>query len=100
MEVHWRNPGELADANREAAEERIERLAEGHHDLIDIWVDVEAANAHHRHGPRKVTIRCQARRAELVAHGVASEPEPALHDALEVFSREVHKLRDKRRERR
>ncbi|MCP3986715.1 MAG: HPF/RaiA family ribosome-associated protein [bacterium] len=100
MEVHWRNPGELTDSVREAAEDRITRLADGHSDLIDVWVDIEAAGGHHRKGPRQVTIRCQARRAELVAHGVASDPEPALHDALEVFSREVHRLRDKRQTRR
>ncbi len=100
MEIHWRNPGELDEAERDQAEERLARLADGHNDLIDVWVDVESESGHHRNGPRRVAIRCQARRAELVAHGEADEPATALHHALETFSREVHRLRDKRRERR
>lgn len=99
MQIHWRNPGEIADADREAAETRLRRLAEGHTDLIDVWVDV-AREPHHRHGTGEVTLRCQARGADLVSHGRDAEPALALRDALRAFEREVKRLRERRQDRR
>jgi len=99
MQIHWRNAKGLEPRDRENATERLERLARDHTDLIDIWVDFEK-NAHHRHGSGKVTIRCQARQAELVAHGNHDEEAIALRNALETFEREVKKMRGRRRDRR
>lgn len=99
MQIHWRNPGVLEDAVRTAAEERILKLAGDRNDLIDIWIDV-AREAHHRHGAESVTIRCQARGAELVAHGRDAQTRLALRDALRAFAREVKDLRARRTDRR
>lgn len=99
MEIHWRNPNGLDEEEREAAEQRLQGLAHGHTDLIDLWIDV-ARTPHHRKGAEEVTIRCQARGAELVAHGRHAETPLALREALQTFGREVKRLRERRRDRR
>ena len=99
MQVHWRHPNELSDEIRQEAEARLARLANGHTDLIDTWIDV-ARDGHHRKGHGRVAIRCQARGAELVAHGEREDAELALHEALEVFEREVKRMRERRKDRR
>ena len=99
MQVHWRHPNELSEEIREDAEARLQRLADGHTDLIDTWIDV-ARDGHHRKGNGRVAIRCQARGAELVAHGEREDAELALHEALEVFEREVKRMRERRKDRR
>ena len=99
MEIHWRNARDITTEDRENATDRIERLAADHTDLIDVWLDFEKS-AHHRKGVATVTIRCQARQAELVAHGSHQDGPMALRDALERFEREVQKMRQRRRQRR
>ena len=99
MQVHWRHPNELSEEMREDAEARLQRLANGHTDLIDTWIDV-ALDGHHRKGNGRVAIRCQARGAELVAHGEREDAELALQQALEVFEREVKRMRERRKDRR
>ena len=99
MQVHWRHPNELSEEIREDAEARLQRLADGHTDLIDTWIDV-ARDGHHRKGNGRVAIRCQARGTELVAHGEREDAELALHEALEVFEREVKRMRERRKDRR
>src|SRR5690606_39837199 len=94
MEIHWRNPNELSLDVQRATEARLESLAVGHTDLIDIWIDIQKS-AHHRHGNDRVAIRCMARRSELVADGRDDEIEPALRKALASFEREVRAYRDK-----
>lgn len=94
MEIHWRNPNELSLDVQRATEARLESLAVGHTDLIDVWIDVQKS-AHHRHGNDRVAIRCMARRSELVADGRDDELEPALRKALDSFEREVRRYRDK-----
>lgn len=96
MEIHWRNPGELSEAEQTLATERIESLAQGHTDLIDVWVDVEPSSSHHRKGAERVTIRAQVRGANLVAHAKEDTLRPALRAALDRFERELQKRRDKR----
>jgi ribosomal subunit interface protein len=98
MELHWRNAQEIDDAQREKAAAQIEKLATHHRDLIDVFVDVEKPSAHHKQGARRVEIRCQARGAELVAHGAADDLALALRDALRTFRREVERLRARRRD--
>ncbi len=95
MEIHWRNPGPISADAKAAATTRIERLANGHSDLIDVWVDV-ASNRHRTRGAEEVAIRCQARGVELVAHGYAAEPALALREALVSFEREVKRMRERR----
>ena len=99
MQVHWRNPNELTREAREDAEARLERLSNGHTDLNETWIDV-ARDGHHRKGNGRVAIRCQARGAEIVAHGEREDAELALHEALEVFAREVKRMRERRKDRR
>lgn len=96
--MHWRNAQEIDDEQRTKAEEQIAKLAERHRDLIDVFVDVERPSGHHKQGTRRVELRCQARGAELVAHGEADDVELALREALRTFRREVERLRARRRD--
>ncbi len=66
MDTPWVGLGELATSERSAAETRLERLAEGHDDLIDLRVSGHQ-NGHHQHGGKEVRIVCRARGRELVA---------------------------------
>lgn len=95
MEVHWRNPLVLNETDRDAAEQRISRLAEHHRDLIDVWVDV-TEDHHHRQGSANVTLRGQVRRAEIVARGDDVKVRLALHHALDAFERQLRDLRERR----
>ena len=99
MRIQWHNPNVIRDADRDHVHERLAALGEGHSDLIDVWVDVQP-NPHHRHGGNEVTIRCQARGADLVAQRTADEPSQALWEALRTFERDVHRLRERRTDRR
>lgn len=98
MQIHWRNAHEIDDAERAKAEEQLARLSEHHRDLIDCTVDVERPTEHHRTGRRSVEIRCQARGADLVAHGSAHELGLALREAIRTFRGEVKRLRERRRD--
>jgi cold shock CspA family protein/ribosome-associated translation inhibitor RaiA len=98
MEIHWRNAQEIDEAQRAKASEQLTELAAHHRDLIDLAVDVERPSAHHRKGARRVEIRCQARGANLVAHGEADSVTLALRDALRTFRREVERMRARRRD--
>ncbi len=98
MEIHWRNAQEIDDELREKVEQQIERLAAHHRDLIDATVDVQRRSEHHRLGARSVEIRCQARGANLVAHGTHESLPVALNEALHSFRREVQRLRERRRD--
>lgn len=100
MEIHWRHPEKITEAEREFAMRHLEDLAAGHADLTDLWVDIANGSQHHRKGDEKVTIRCQARRASIVAIGTGDEAGLALREALEKFEREVWQLREKRAEHR
>jgi len=99
VQVHWRHPNEVSEEIRQDAEQRLQRLANGHTDLIDTWIDV-ALDGHHRKGHGRVAIRCQARGTEIVAHGNREDADLALHEALEVFEREVKRMRERRKDRR
>jgi ribosome-associated translation inhibitor RaiA/cold shock CspA family protein len=100
MQIHWRHAGKLSPAERDHAARHLGELEKGHSDLTDLWVDVASGSEHHRKGNEKVTIRCQARRAEIVATGTHVEAGLALREAIEKFEREVWRLRDKRSEHR
>jgi len=95
MEIHWRHADSIPAALREATESRIESLAEGRNDLIDIWIDVQESG-HHRHGGDEVAIRCQARGREIVSRRKADEAGLALNEAMDAFERDVREWRERR----
>ena len=99
MDIQWHVVTDLAPSCREAAESRIENLAEGQKDLIHVVIHVEGSN-HHQHGAAEAKIRCQAKGRELIAHERDDEPEIALTRAVDVFEREVRAMREKRRDHR
>ena len=84
MDIQWHVVTDLAPSCREAAESRIEKLAEGQKDLIHVVIHVEGSN-HHQHGAAEAKIRCQAKGRELIAHERDEEPEIALTRAVDVF---------------
>jgi cold shock CspA family protein/ribosome-associated translation inhibitor RaiA len=92
VQIHWRNAQEIEDAQREAVEQRLQALAEGRTDLIDLWIDVKTSG-HHRHGGREVGIRCQARGHELVASRARPDAGLALDEVVAAFEREVRRMR-------
>ena len=99
MDIQWHVVGNLDGARRDAAEARIQKLGEGHRDLIHVVVHVEGSK-HHQHGAAEAKIRCQAKGRELIAHEREEEPELALTRAVDVFEREVRSMRAKRRDHR
>ncbi|MEZ4278209.1 MAG: HPF/RaiA family ribosome-associated protein [Myxococcota bacterium] len=99
MDIQWHVVTELDSARREAAENRIQKLAQGQKDLIHVVIHVEGSK-HHQHGAAEAKIRCQARGRELIAHERDAEPGIALTRAVDVFEREVRSMRAKRRDHR
>ncbi len=97
MEIHWVGLADIDEEQRTQVEERLERLARDHNDLIDVRITGHRSD-HHRHGDQGVRIVCQARGRELIADKVCDEVGKALHDAMDVFEREVKRLREKRRD--
>jgi ribosomal subunit interface protein len=95
VEIHWRNMEGLTSAARNSIEERLRRLDEGHGDLVKLWI-TGATTAHHRHGAQEVSLRCQARGRELVAARTRADLGQALDEVLDVFERELRKLRERR----
>jgi len=97
VQIHWHNPQLFSKADRENSEGRLEALAAGHSDLIDVRISAKSTG-HHRHGGQEVRIVCQARGAELVAARSRPDAGLALNEALDAFEREVHSLRERRRD--
>jgi cold shock CspA family protein/ribosome-associated translation inhibitor RaiA len=95
VEIHWRNLDALPSARRNAIEARLLRLDEGHGDLLKLWI-TGATTPHHRHGAQEVSLRCQARGRELVAARSRPDLGQALDEVLDIFERELRKLRDRR----
>jgi cold shock CspA family protein/ribosome-associated translation inhibitor RaiA len=95
MEVHWVHPDEFREAEREVAMARIEELARDRSDLIDVRITARTT-AHHRHGGHEVRITCAARGKEIVAARTRPDAGLALNDALDVFEREVWRMRHRR----
>ena len=95
MEIHWHNVDEIDETRRAGIEARLLGLEEGRGDLIKLWIS-GSTTPHHRHGAQEVTIRCQARGRELVASRMRPDLAQALDETLDVFERELRKLRDRR----
>jgi cold shock CspA family protein/ribosome-associated translation inhibitor RaiA len=99
MEIHWYNPNAFREQDRGAAEARILELVRDRTDVIDVRIAARE-NGHHRHGAHEVRITCQARGADIVAARTRDDPGLALNEALEVFEREVWRMRHRRNQRR
>ena len=99
MDIQWHIVTDLDDERRDSAERRLEKLSSEHNDLIHCTIHVERCD-HHLHGAAEAKIHCQAKGTELVASEHDDEPEKALSRMLSAFEREVHRMRDKRRDRR
>jgi len=97
LEIHWVGFNEMDAAQRALVEARLRSLGEGHDDLIDLRITGHRTR-HHHHGEREVRITCQARGRELVAARTREDLGLALNEALDVFDREVQRLREKRRD--
>jgi cold shock CspA family protein/ribosome-associated translation inhibitor RaiA len=97
MEIHWHGLDKVVGEQREAIEERLRDLSQGHTDLIDIRLTGHTSG-HHRHGAQEVRLTCQARGREIVAARTRPDLELALAEALDTFEHEVHRWREKRRD--
>jgi len=95
MEIHWHHPETFREADRDAAERRLHDLARDRTDLIDVRIAARLTS-HHRHGGQEVRISCQARGTEIVAARTRDDAGLALNEALDVFEREVWRLRHRR----
>ena len=99
MEIHWVNPGLFRESDRSLVEERIRELTQGHSDVIDVRIAARQTG-HHRHGGQEVRITCEARGKEIVAARARPDAGLALNEAMDVFERELRRLRDRRSGRR
>jgi cold shock CspA family protein/ribosome-associated translation inhibitor RaiA len=99
MEIHWVHANGLAEDDRAEAEGRLYALAEGHADLIDIRV-LARETGHHKHADKEVRITCEARGREIVASRSRPDLGLALNEVLDVFEREVRKMRRRQSDRR
>lgn len=99
MEIHWVDCQDLREDVRDAAEQRVRSLAEGHTDLIDVRF-VARTTGHHQLGNQELRITAQLRGKEVVAARTRDELGRALDEALDVFEREVRRLRERRQSRR
>jgi cold shock CspA family protein/ribosome-associated translation inhibitor RaiA len=92
MEIHWVHAAELSEEEKAEAESRLYELAEGHTDLIDIRLTAREPG-HHVHGDREIRIRCEARGKEIVVTRSQPDLGLAFNEALDVFEREVRRMR-------
>ena len=99
MNLHWHHPEVFRAQDRALAEARLLELAREHTDLIDVRITARLS-AHHRHGDQEVRITCEARGGEVVATRTEPDAGLALNEALDVFEREVRRMRGRRAQRR
>lgn len=99
MEIHWVHAAELSDDDKAEAEGRLYEIAEGHTDLIDVRLTARELG-HQVNGDREIRIACEARGREIVATRSRPDLAIALHDVLDVFEREVRKMRRRQSDRR
>jgi ribosome-associated translation inhibitor RaiA len=95
-QIHWSRLAGLRDTARSRVDARLQRLAAGHRDLLDIHIaDRDMPRAGH-----EIRITCNARGHAITVRQEHARVGVALHGALEDFEREVHRLRDRRQVRR
>ena len=97
MQLHWVHPEAFHERDRQSAIERIEMLAHDCSDLIDVRITAQTTG-HHRHGHKEVRIVCDASGQEIIASRTRSDAALALGEALDVFEREVRRMRERRSE--
>jgi cold shock CspA family protein len=97
LEIHWSGLGDLDESERAGAERRLRALGDAHSDLIDVRISGHRTR-HHRLGEQEVRISALARGHPLVAARTRADLGLALHDALDVFERELQRRREKRRD--
>ena len=95
MQIHWVNPDLFDEEERSLIEARIQELTEGRTDVIDVRIAARPS-AHHRHGGQEVRITCEARGQEIVAARAQPDAGLALNEALDVFERELWRMRQRR----
>ena len=99
METHWYNPEAFRTVDRRRVEERIEQLARERTDLIDVRITARESG-HHRHGGQEVRITVKTRGGEIVAARTRPDAGLALNEALEVFERQIWRMRHRRTQQR
>ena len=99
MQIHWVDGDVFGAAAKARVEERLDALSAGHDDLIDVRITTRASG-HHKHGDQEVRITCAARGKEIVAARTRPDASLALNEAMDVFERELNKLRERRTDRR
>jgi cold shock CspA family protein/ribosome-associated translation inhibitor RaiA len=99
MDIHWVHPEQFDDRQREIAVERLQALAQGQSDLLDVRI-MARTNEHHRHGGQEVRITCDAGGKELVAARARADAGLSLDEALDAFERQVWRMRHRRTQRR
>ena len=97
MELHWHHPELFRAEDRLVAEQRIEELARDRTDMIHVRI-AGRATGHHQHGGQEVRITCEARGKEIVAARTCPDIGLALNEALDVFEREIWRMRERRTE--
>jgi cold shock CspA family protein/ribosome-associated translation inhibitor RaiA len=95
MEIHWVSPEAFRAEQRSGVEERIAQLTRDRTDVIDVRIAARESG-HHRHGGQEVRITCEARGKEIVVARTCPDADLALDEAIEVFEREVWRMRDRR----
>ncbi len=95
MEIHWHHPEQFRDEDRQAADDRIRALGKDRTDLIDVRVTARSTT-HHQHGGQEVRLTCRARKREIVAARTRTDPGLALNEVIDVFEREVWRMRQRR----
>jgi ribosome-associated translation inhibitor RaiA len=96
MEIHWTRFPKLRDATRMRIESRLQKLSEGHHDLIDVRI-IAALDDPHDRGVGEVKIVCLARGQQLLAAREHEDLGRALNCAIDDLEHEIHRLRERRR---
>jgi cold shock CspA family protein/ribosome-associated translation inhibitor RaiA len=99
MEIHWVGSELFTEEARLAAEARLRELTQGRTDIIDVRVAARPSG-HHRHGGQEVRITCEARGKEIVAARARPDAGLALNEALDVFERELWRMRHRRAQQR
>lgn len=99
VQIHWVSCKGLPEQQREAVEDRIRKLAEGHTDLIDVRL-TGRETGHHKQGACELRITADVRGTEIVAARTRDDLGLALDEAMDAFDREIRKLRERRRDRR
>jgi cold shock CspA family protein/ribosome-associated translation inhibitor RaiA len=99
MEIHWIDLDEIEAADRTRIEARLRALAEAHTDLIGVRITGRSTR-HHRHGEQEVRVTAEVRGRTVTAARTRSDLGLSLNEAIDVFEGELHKLRERRRDRR